>query len=129
MYIRTKTGPRSGGRRQPPHVGYGSIEVGKQFEQLLRRGGRRNFEGGRLHSTQAENHLAQAGHKADRLTTSVSVGFQPGEGITGIQIRVRGKVPGLDDAGFKTAAQDAGQNCPVSKALAGTTITVEAALE
>jgi osmotically inducible protein OsmC len=73
--------------------------------------------------------LAQAGHKAERLTTSVSVGFQAGEGITGIQVRVRGRVPGLDDAGFKKAAEDAGHNCPVSKALGGTTITVDAALE
>lgn len=73
--------------------------------------------------------LAQAGHKPERLSTSVRVGFQAGEGITGIRVSVRGRVPGLDDAAFKEAAQTAGHNCPVSKALAGTTITVEAALE
>ena len=32
---------------------------------------------------------------------------------------MRGTVPGLDEAGFRKAAEDAKQNCPVSKALAG----------
>jgi osmotically inducible protein OsmC len=56
------------------------------------------------------------------------VTFQPGEGITGIVISVVGVVPGIDEAAFVAAAEGAKVNCPVSKALAGTTITLEARL-
>ncbi len=45
--------------------------------------------------------------------------FQPGEGIIKGALSVRGTVPGLDADGFAAAADDAKQNCPVSKALAG----------
>ena len=62
--------------------------------------------------------LAQGGTPPDELHTSATVTFQPGEGITRIRLSVRGRVPGLDEAGFRKAAEDAKQNCPVSKALA-----------
>ena len=62
------------------------------------------------------------------LETSADVTFQPGEGITGIALRVRGVVPGLDRDAFVAAAEGAKANCPVSKALAGTTITLDADL-
>ena len=74
--------------------------------------------------------LGQAGHKPERLETSASVDFQPGQGITGIQLTVRGKVPGLDEAGFKQAAETAKGGCPVSQALAGVpSITLQAEFE
>jgi osmotically inducible protein OsmC len=63
--------------------------------------------------------LAQAGTPPDELKTSVTVTFVPGEGITKIVIRTHGEVPGLDDAGFRAAAETAKESCPVSKALAG----------
>jgi lipoyl-dependent peroxiredoxin len=63
--------------------------------------------------------LAQAGNAPERLETSATVTFQPGEGITKGALTVRGTVPGLDEAGFRAAAEDAKNNCPVSKALAG----------
>jgi lipoyl-dependent peroxiredoxin len=72
--------------------------------------------------------LTQAGTPPLTLDTSADVTFQPGEGITGIHITVTGDVPGLDAAGFEAAAADAKANCPVSKALAGTTITLTAKL-
>src|SRR5919206_2324234 len=62
--------------------------------------------------------LAQDGHAPERLDTSATVTFQPGEGITKIALAVEGRVPGLDDDGFRAAAEDARVNCPVSKALA-----------
>ncbi len=62
--------------------------------------------------------LAQAGTPADEVATSATVTFQPGQGITKIALTVRGRVPGLDEAGFREAAQGAKENCPVSKALA-----------
>jgi len=73
------------------------------------------------------NALGQAGHKPDELDVSAEVTFQPGEGITGIVLNVRGKVPGLDAEGFSKAAEDAKAGCPVSKALAGTKISLGSA--
>jgi lipoyl-dependent peroxiredoxin len=63
--------------------------------------------------------LAQAGNAPEKLDTSATVTFQPGEGITRGALTVRGTVPGIDEDGFRKAAEDAKQNCPVSKALAG----------
>ncbi|HZT14358.1 MAG TPA: OsmC family peroxiredoxin [Gaiellaceae bacterium] len=63
--------------------------------------------------------LAQGGHAPERLETSATVTFQPGEGIVKGALTVRGTVPDLDAAAFSQAAEDAKQNCPVSKALAG----------
>lgn len=72
--------------------------------------------------------LTQAGTPPRTLDTQADVTFQPGEGITGIHLTVTGDVPGLDEAAFEAAAADAKANCPVSKALAGTTITLTAKL-
>jgi lipoyl-dependent peroxiredoxin len=72
--------------------------------------------------------LAGAGTPPESLDTKADVTFQPGEGITGIVLTVRGKVPGISEETFLAAAQDAKQNCPVSKALTGTTISLDAAL-
>jgi lipoyl-dependent peroxiredoxin len=63
--------------------------------------------------------LAQAGTPPERLETSATVTFVPGTGITKIALSVDGRVPGLDDEGFRQAAETAKENCPVSKALAG----------
>jgi len=63
--------------------------------------------------------LAQDGHTPEELRTSATVTFQPGEGITKIALTVEGRVPGLDEDGFRAAAAGAKQDCPVSKALAG----------
>jgi len=73
--------------------------------------------------------LAEAGTPADELKTSARVTFQPGEGITRIALTVRGRVPGLDEAGFQEAAEEAKETCPVSKALAAVPeMTLEAEL-
>jgi lipoyl-dependent peroxiredoxin len=69
--------------------------------------------------------LAKAGTPPARLETSATVGFQAGEGITEIVLRISGDVPGLDDEGFRAAAEDAKANCPVSKALGTVDITLE----
>ncbi|WP_030912757.1 OsmC family protein [Streptosporangium amethystogenes] len=72
--------------------------------------------------------LTEAGTPPLRLVTSADVTFQPGEGVTGVHLTVEGTVPGIDDDAFVAAAQDAKANCPVSKALSGTTITLSAKL-
>jgi osmotically inducible protein OsmC len=73
--------------------------------------------------------LAKAGTPPDELSTSATVTFQPGEGITKIALTVEGNVPGMDEAAFQEAAANAKANCPVSKALAGVPeITLDARL-
>jgi osmotically inducible protein OsmC len=74
------------------------------------------------------NGLTKSGHAPDQLDTTAAVTFQPGEGITGIVLTVVGRVPGMTADEFQRAADDAKANCPVSKALAGTTITLDATL-
>jgi lipoyl-dependent peroxiredoxin len=70
--------------------------------------------------------LAEAGHPPERLETSATVTFQPGEGITGTVLTVRGTVPGLSEEEFLAFAEDAKANCPVSQAFTGAPITLEA---
>jgi osmotically inducible protein OsmC len=65
------------------------------------------------------NGLAKDGHAPERLETSATVTFVPGTGITKSALTVRGSVPGLDQDGFRAAAEDAKENCPVSSALKG----------
>jgi lipoyl-dependent peroxiredoxin len=72
--------------------------------------------------------LTQAGTPPVTLDTSADVTLEVGTGITGIHLTVTGNVPGLDADGFQKAAADAKANCPVSKALAGTEITLTANL-
>ncbi|QKW34956.1 OsmC family protein [Actinomadura sp. NAK00032] len=72
--------------------------------------------------------LAGAGTPPEKVDTKAEVTFQPGEGITGIHLTVRASVPGLSAGDFEKAAQNAKENCPVSKALTGTEITLDAAL-
>jgi osmotically inducible protein OsmC len=72
--------------------------------------------------------LAGAGTPPESLETQANVTFQPGEGITGIALSVKARVPGVSAEDFQAAAQNAKENCPVSKALAGVNITLEAEL-
>ncbi|MGC5015600.1 OsmC family peroxiredoxin [Streptosporangium sp. DT93] len=72
--------------------------------------------------------LAQAGTPPQTVETKADVTFQPGEGITGIVLSVRAQVDGLTAEQFQEAAETAKTNCPVSKALTGTTITLNAEL-
>jgi osmotically inducible protein OsmC len=65
------------------------------------------------------NGLAKAGNAPEKLETSATVTFQPGQGIIKGALTVRGTVPSLDEAAFVAAANDAKQNCPVSQALSG----------
>lgn len=72
--------------------------------------------------------LAQAGSPPEELRVTARVGFQAGEGITGINLDVRGRVPGVDAEAFASAAAAAAEGCPVSKALAAVEITHSASL-
>lgn len=54
------------------------------------------------------------------------VGFQPGVGITGSDLTVKAKVPGLTENEFQKFADEAKTGCPVSAALTGIPITLTA---
>src|SRR6202161_4639659 len=77
--------------------------------------------------------IGQAGGTPQALDVQadVSLGPDPAGGfrLTGIKLTVRGEVEGLDAAQFIKAAEDAKAGCPVSKALTGVDITLDAALE
>jgi osmotically inducible protein OsmC len=76
------------------------------------------------------NVLAKADHAPERLETSATVTFVPGTGITKSALTVVGVVPGIDEAAFKSAAEEAKTGCPVSGALEGNVeLTLDARLQ
>ena len=77
---------------------------------------------------QLSGGLARADSPPQALDTRAEVDFVPGTGITEIRLTVRGRVEGMSNDDFVAAAEDAKVNCPVSKALAATAITLDAAL-
>jgi len=76
--------------------------------------------------------IAEAGGTPVSLDVKADVTLRPdpagGFRISGIALTVRGQVEGLDADGFVQAAENAKRSCPVSKALTGTDITLDAAL-
>lgn len=78
------------------------------------------------------NELSEAGHPPDDLRTTAEVRLEQledGFSITSIRLTTVGVVPGIDAATFARIAAEAEANCPVSRALAGTEITVETRLD
>ena len=72
--------------------------------------------------------LAQNGTPPESIDTTASVTFKPGTGITGSHLNVNAVVPGISPEDFERIAQSAKAGCPVSQALAGVEITIEATL-
>ncbi len=81
---------------------------------------------------QLSSVVAKSGGTPRSLDVDAEVTLRPdpagGFRISLVALTVRGDVDGLDAAGFEAAAQQAKAGCPVSKALAGTEITLDAAL-
>jgi len=78
--------------------------------------------------------LGEAGGTVEALDVKADVSLGPDEAnggfmLTGIHLTVRGEVSGLDADAFAKAAQAAKETCPVSKALTGVEITLDAELE
>ncbi len=72
--------------------------------------------------------LSEGGHPPTKISTIAEVSFdkvEGGFGITKILLKTEGLVPGIDEAGFKDAANKAKEGCPVSKALASVPISLE----
>ncbi len=76
--------------------------------------------------------LAKAGTPPQRLETEATSTFDKvGDGfrMTTMRITIRGQVEGLDEEGFRQAAEQAKENCPVSQALKGNVdVSLDAAL-
>ena len=74
--------------------------------------------------------LTEAGHPPEALDTraEVDLSMEGGPTISAIRLKTKAKIPGIDAAKFRAVADDAKQNCPVSKALSAVPITLEAEL-
>src|SRR5271169_3490335 len=75
--------------------------------------------------------LGKNGFNPKRVHTKAGVHFEKvGDGfaITAIDLDMEAEVPGIDNAKFQELAEAAKKGCPVSKALAGTTINLKAKL-
>lgn len=75
--------------------------------------------------------LGKLGQTAERIQTSADVTLEKtdaGFTITAVHLKVKGKVPNWDPASFKAAAENAKNNCPISRLL-NAQITLEARLE
>jgi lipoyl-dependent peroxiredoxin len=83
-------------------------------------------------SMQLSALVAEAGGTPKTFDVRADVSFGPdpagGFRLPEIKLTVRGEVEGLDSAGFEKAAKAASTSCPVSKALTGVEITLDAAL-
>jgi osmotically inducible protein OsmC len=77
--------------------------------------------------------LGNAGNPPERLAVTAEVTFDQVDGgwkVVSSALTVRGKVPGMDDAAFKAAADGAKDGCPISQALKGNVaLSVDASLE
>jgi lipoyl-dependent peroxiredoxin len=76
-------------------------------------------------------NLEKAGHPAKRISTTATVKLEivgGGPKITTIDLKTEGEVPGIDEAKFREQAELTKRTCPVSVALAGTQINLEAKL-
>jgi len=76
-------------------------------------------------------NLEKAGHPAKGVSTTATVKLEPaanGFKITSIDLKTEADVPGIDHAKFREQAELTKKTCPVSVALAGTQINLEAKL-
>lgn len=75
--------------------------------------------------------LGRAGHAPTRVQTTAKVRIEKGDSgfsITRSELSCEAEVPGIDEATFQEVAEGAKANCPVSRALAGVDISLDAKL-
>jgi lipoyl-dependent peroxiredoxin len=78
------------------------------------------------------HELTQAGSPPEHLEVTSKVTLDQRDGaptVTTSELTVTGRVPGIDQQAFTEAANGAGRDCPISRALAGVEITVDATLQ
>ncbi|MDN4474414.1 OsmC family peroxiredoxin [Demequina sp. SYSU T00192] len=71
--------------------------------------------------------LEQNGTPPHWVQVEAEVKFEAGVGVKSSMLTVHAKVSGIDQLEFSRFAEDAKDNCPVSKALAGVDISLESA--
>ncbi len=140
MAIRNADAEWSGGLKDGKgsmKLGSGAFEGPFSFKSRMEEGTGTNPEEliGAAHagcfSMQFSAMLEHAGFPPERVHTSAKVHLVadgPGFSISKIELTTEGTVSGIDDAKFQELAAGAKANCPVSKALAGTEITLDAKL-
>ena len=140
MPARTATARWEGGLKDGKgtmRLGSGAFEGQYSFSSRFEEGAGTNPEEliGAAHagcfSMALSGALERAGHAANSIDTSAHVHLEPGDGgfrIARINLTTTADVPGIDDAAFQEQAQTAKANCPVSKALAGVAIQLDARL-
>ncbi|MGH9398469.1 MAG: OsmC family protein [Terriglobia bacterium] len=118
-------------------LGSGAYEGPFSFKSRMENGAGTNPEEliGAAHagcfSMALSHQLTGAGHPPKRVHTKAAVTFEKtdaGFAISGIALETEGEVPGITEAKFQELAEAAKKGCPVSKALAGTAITLKAKL-
>ena len=75
--------------------------------------------------------LSQAGYSPRRIDTKAEVNLAKVEDsfkISSIELHTQAEVPEIEEKEFLKYAEDAKKNCPVSRALAGTEIKLQANL-
>lgn len=140
MAIQTADAEWKGGLRDGSgrvRLGSGAFEGSYSFPSRFENGAGTNPEEliGAAHagcfSMALSAGLTKAGITPTRIHTTARVHLdQQGGGfaITRIELTTEAEIPGIDDAAFQQHAAEAKKNCPVSKALAGTEITLDARL-
>ena len=118
-------------------IGSGAFEGQYSFSSRFEEGTGTNPEEliGAAHagcfSMSLANILAEAGHPPRRIETGARVHLEQVDGgpaITRIELSTEGEVGGIDADEFQRHAESAKAGCPVSKALAGVEISLEAYL-
>ncbi|GAA1445488.1 OsmC family peroxiredoxin [Leifsonia poae] len=74
------------------------------------------------------NILTSFGNAPESIRVTAAVGFDPAQGVTGSHLTVEATVPGLSGEDFQRLADEAKATCPVSRALVGIPITLDARL-
>jgi lipoyl-dependent peroxiredoxin len=140
MPARTATARWEGGLREGKgtmRLGSGAFEGQYSFSSRFEEGTGTNPEEliGAAHagcfSMALSAGLERAGHPANSIDTTAHVHLDPADGgfrISRVDLDTTAEVPGIDDAAFEEQAQAAKANCPVSKALAGVDIRLDARL-
>lgn len=76
------------------------------------------------------NLLEGEGYEPEEINTvadcHLEMDREAGPTITRIELETDAEVPDIDDATFQDLAEEAKENCPVSRALSGVEITLEA---
>ena len=104
---------------------FGDETVGTNPEELI------GASHAGCYSMALSNALANAGFTPTRVHTTARVHINQALGgfaINPIDLETEAVVPGIDEETFQKLAKDAKENCPVSKALAATTINLRATL-